>query len=142
MPTLQAEQGYGRCASLCLGIPGSVSFDWKVQGSTGHCQCKRKVSFFHSISNHFHSISNHQKSHQSAGDNCSDPGYDQNTYEYGNGIFKFYEQSIGGRDVTVCQLVDPESGETANYIPVQGTDNVSKDWVTIRSVIALQIASV
>ena len=88
------------------------------------------------------STKNHQKSHQSAGDNCSDPGYDQNTYEYGNGIFKFYEQSIGGRDVTVCQLVDPESGETANYIPVQGTDNVSKDWVIIRSVISLQIGSV
>ena len=66
------------------------------------------------------------KTHQSAGDNCSDPGYDQNTYEYGNGIFKFYEQSIGGSDVTVCQLVDPESGETANYIAVQGSDNVSK----------------
>ena len=43
MPTLQAEQGYGRCASLCLGIPGSVSFNWKVQGSVGHCQCKRMV---------------------------------------------------------------------------------------------------
>ena len=66
------------------------------------------------------------KTHQSAGDNCSDPGYDQNTYEYGNGIFKFYEQSIGGSNVTVCQLVDPESGETANYIAVQGSDNVSK----------------
>ena len=69
------------------------------------------------------------KPYESAGDNCSDPGYNQNTYEYGNGIFKFNEQSIGGIDVSVCQLVDPVSGETANYLAVQGSDNVSKDWV-------------
>ena len=40
--TLQSTEGYGMCASLCIGTPGVVSFNWVLKGSSGKCTCLRK----------------------------------------------------------------------------------------------------
>ena len=42
--TLQTKEGYGRCASWCIGTPGAVSFNWSVTGTRGQCECLRNVS--------------------------------------------------------------------------------------------------
>ena len=39
--TLQTTEGYGMCASLCIGTPGVVSFNWVLKGSSGKCTCLR-----------------------------------------------------------------------------------------------------
>ena len=41
--TLQTTEGYGMCASLCIGTPGAISFNWVLKGSSGKCTCLRKV---------------------------------------------------------------------------------------------------
>ena len=41
--TLQTDEGYGRCASWCIGTPGAISFNWSVRGSEGYCGCYRNV---------------------------------------------------------------------------------------------------
>ena len=40
---LQTTEGYGMCASLCIGTPGAISFNWVLKGSSGKCTCLRKV---------------------------------------------------------------------------------------------------
>ena len=47
---------------------------------------------------------------------------------YGNGLIRLTTESIGGRDVKVCQLIDEESGEKTNYLPVGGKNNYSKEY--------------
>ena len=47
---------------------------------------------------------------------------------YGNGLIRLTTESIGGRDVKVCQLIDEESGEKTNYLPVSGESNYSKEY--------------
>ena len=40
----QSAHGSGVCASYCLGVPGSVSFNWREDGSqSGVCVCYRSV---------------------------------------------------------------------------------------------------
>ena len=40
----QSEDRSGYCASYCLGIAGSVSFNWYQEGPVGRCKCLRSVS--------------------------------------------------------------------------------------------------
>ena len=47
---------------------------------------------------------------------------------YGNGLIRLTTQSIGGRDVEVCQFIDVETGEKTNYLPVGGKNNYSKEY--------------
>lgn len=43
-PTYQSPEGYGICASSCIGTPGAVSFNWKLNNDGSVvCQCLRKV---------------------------------------------------------------------------------------------------
>ena len=145
MPNYQATEGYGRCASTCLGFPGSVSFNWKAQtsSSNGHCQCLRHV--FKYVNSHIichlepllSSVAVYSINFiaaliwkpLSAGVSCSDPSFDKNTFQYGNGLLKFHTIPIGGKDVAVCQLVEAETGNTANYVTVRARDNVSNELV-------------
>ena len=44
-PTYQSTEGYGICASSCIGTPGAVSFNWKLNNDgSAICQCLRMVS--------------------------------------------------------------------------------------------------
>ena len=47
-PTYQAPEGYGSCASVCIGNgvgDGAIAFNWINYGnSKSKCQCLRKVS--------------------------------------------------------------------------------------------------
>ena len=40
----QSEDRSGYCASYCLGIAGSVSFNWYQEGTVGQCKCLRSIS--------------------------------------------------------------------------------------------------
>ena len=43
--TYQSEEGYGKCASWCIGHPGGVAFNWILYPNGAvTCQCLRKVS--------------------------------------------------------------------------------------------------
>ena len=40
----QSPEGYGRCASMCIGIEGSIAFNWRNRGTAdADCECLRKV---------------------------------------------------------------------------------------------------
>ena len=42
--TYQSPEGYGKCASRCIGIPGAVSFNWIINSDgSATCECLRKV---------------------------------------------------------------------------------------------------
>jgi len=44
-PTYQSAEGYGQCASWCIGTPGVVSFNWILYPNGAiTCECLRKVS--------------------------------------------------------------------------------------------------
>ena len=47
-PTYQTPEGYGRCASVCIGNgvgDGAIAFNWINYGkSKSKCECLRKVS--------------------------------------------------------------------------------------------------
>ena len=46
-PTLQSPEGYGRCASACIGIEGVIAFNWINRGYlVSTCECLRMVSKF------------------------------------------------------------------------------------------------
>lgn len=46
-PTYQTPEGYGRCASVCIGIDGAIAFNWINKGSAqSTCECLRMVSNF------------------------------------------------------------------------------------------------
>ena len=42
---------------------------------------------------------------------------------YGNGLIRLTMQSIEGKDVEVCQLINEDTGEKTNYLPVSGSAN-------------------
>ena len=46
--TFQAPEGYGRCASVCIGVVGAIAFNWISKGAPGEngstCKCLRTVS--------------------------------------------------------------------------------------------------
>ena len=43
-PTYQSAEGYGQCASWCIGTPDVVSFNWILYPNGAvTCQCLRKV---------------------------------------------------------------------------------------------------
>ena len=45
MATYQSEEGYGKCASWCIGQSGGVAFNWVLYPNGAvTCQCLRNVS--------------------------------------------------------------------------------------------------
>ena len=59
--------------------------------------------------------------------NCSkDAEFDKTYIFYGNGLIQLTTQSIVGKDVKICQLIDERTGEKTNYLPVLGNSNKSK----------------
>ena len=43
-PTFQSPEGYGRCASACIGVVGAIAFNWVRTGDAATCKCLSKVS--------------------------------------------------------------------------------------------------
>jgi len=101
----EAIGGYGVCASLCIGVPGCVSFNWILNDSgSGSCELYSSVT------------------------KCDDPGL-TSAENYGNGLIKFTEKSFCSNgvceSVTVCRILT-RSGDENYYIPLDGTLNESR----------------
>ena len=65
----------------------------------------------------------------SSAKSCSDPDFNDPNFEtYGLGILQLTTELIAGKDVKVCQLIDEETGEKINYLPVLGSANKSKEY--------------
>ena len=59
----------------------------------------------------------------SINDCSNDARFDEENRFYGNGLIRLTMQSIEGIDVEVCQLINEETGEKTNYLPVSGSAN-------------------
>ena len=59
----------------------------------------------------------------SINDCSNDATFDEENRFYGNGLIRLTTQSIEGIDVQVCQLINEETGEKTNYLPVSGSAN-------------------